>query len=147
MEPRGEAQIFGHRQVAMQTEGLRHITDLRLQGTHLVAQLEAQHAGLVRGNLEQSGDGPQEARLACAVGSDHADDLRTLERKIDPVERLALAEVLAQAAQAERRQDTHHLPSCLSATSFFGTEDARYTLPSVPGCRRAASVRTRIFTR
>src|SRR6516164_6079619 len=106
MEPRGEAQIFGHRQVAMQTEGLRHITDLRLQGTHVVAQLEAQHAGLVRGNLEQSGNGPEEARLARTIGSDYTDDLRTLEREIDPIERLALAETLAQAAQAERRQDT-----------------------------------------
>jgi hypothetical protein len=94
-----EAEVLGHRQVAVEAEALGHVADALLHRRDVAAQVVAEDARLLRLDLEQAGDGAQERRLAGAVGTDEAEDLPVVEREVDAGERRPTAEPLRQAPQ------------------------------------------------
>ena len=89
LQPPGEREVLEDRELALQREHLRHVAEPRLQRRHVAAQVDAEHARLLRLDVEEAGEAAEQRRLPGSVRADDADHLAAREIEIDPVERAA----------------------------------------------------------
>jgi len=144
VQARGEREILGDGQLAVQAERLGHVSDARLEGGDVAAEMESEHLRDVRLDVEQPRERSEERGLPRAVGADERDDLPRGDREVDAAERLVPAEAFPKAAQRDQGRDR---PLDRELAHGPASSATRETLPSVPGWKRSTSSRMRTFTR
>ena len=69
-QPCGELHIFGHGEILIQAEPLRHVADFRTEFRVLLQRVFAQYAQVAPCRAQQSGHGAQQSGFARAIGPD-----------------------------------------------------------------------------
>src|SRR5262245_22822804 len=108
-----DAQPVGHvvvdRHVRIERVVLEHHRDVAVLGLERVDDAPA-YGDLALGDCLESGDHPQQGRLAAARRSEHDDELAVADLAIDAVDDLCAVVGLAHAPQADARHRTLFLP-------------------------------------
>ena len=96
-----EAHVLRHIHVRIERIGLEHHGDVAIARGHVIDPPVAD-ADFAAGRLFQSGDGPQQGRLAAAGRSDQHDEFAVGDRQVDAREHVHRPEDLAHIAQRHR---------------------------------------------
>ena len=93
VEPRPQVQVLVDREVLVEGETLRHQAE----------RAHALHLNAAAGRLDQSGDEPEERRLARAVGTEQREELAAVDGQRQPAQRLRAAEAHRQIRGVDHR--------------------------------------------
>ena len=105
---RQEIEVLADRQVLEQRELLRHVADPTAQCFGLPGDAQAQHLDFTGRGREQATEHANGRGLARAVRPEETVDVRARHREVDVVDGDQLAELLGQAARADRRIIARH---------------------------------------
>src|SRR4029078_1040118 len=100
---RHEVEVFLNRQILVQAEALRHVTDLALDQGGLREQVESEAASLARIRCQQSAEHADRGGLAAAVGTEKTEDLPALDADRKVVDHHPAGEALTQAVYVDGR--------------------------------------------
>ena len=103
IQPRVEPEVLPHRQLAVEREGLRHVTDALPDLEVLGVDRLAEQLRLAFRSGQQAGQHLHRRRLAAAVGAEEAEDLAALDREIHLVHRHEVAEPARQVPGVDGR--------------------------------------------
>jgi hypothetical protein len=104
-------QVLGAGQVLVDARVLAGETDAAAHPLRLLEYVDAGHLRMARIGAQQGGEHPYGGGLAGAVGPEHAEHRAPAHRQIHPVERLCLAESLAESLRANHEIAHDPVPS------------------------------------
>ena len=97
-----EAEVLGDGERRVHAERLRHVAEPPPQRRRMPARIEAEHGDAAAVALEEAHEDAQQRRLARAIGTDHAEDHRPVDRDVETVERERPPKTLGHTAPLER---------------------------------------------
>src|SRR3989441_2390359 len=101
-QARGEAQVFSHRQVAVERGVLKHEPDAAPHGEALAHDVVSRDARSAAGGREESREQVNRGGLTGAVRPEQAKELPISDLEVEPIESADRAKVLAEAAGVDR---------------------------------------------
>src|SRR5213594_4077860 len=101
-QARGEAQVFAHRQVAVECGVLKYEPDAAPHGEALAHDVVSRNARSAAGGREESREQVNRGGLTGAVRPEQAEELAIPDLEVEPIESADRAKVLAEAAGVDR---------------------------------------------
>src|SRR5262249_55862648 len=137
-EPRGEAQVLGDREIAVECRLLKHDADAATHGAAVVHDVVSQNPGAAASGTQQGRKEMDCRGLARTVGTEQREEFTGMNLEIERVERAQGPEVFPETAGLDRRRAGHPPAKTREAGA------ARY-VHGAPSCApsRAASIRGR----
>ncbi len=97
-----EAEVLVDGECRVHAERLRHVADPPPQRRRVPARIEAEHGDAAAVAPRRPTRMPQQRRLARAIGANHPEDHRPVDRDVETVERDRPPETLGRHAPLER---------------------------------------------
>jgi hypothetical protein len=147
IDPAHEVEVFVDSQVIPQREALCHIAELAAHRLRLARHRMTEHRRRAARRHQQPAQHADRGRLAGAVRTEKAVDLRARHVEVDPVHRDHRAEVARQSARRNRdRHDPARLTSSVTSTGMPVGSTAASGSVSTTSARKDNRLRSRSFS-
>ena len=139
-QPRCVAHIVGGREVVIEADLVRQVTDPPFDSERLPYRIKAKHTCLPVRDLAQTEQHQDGRGLARSVGAEQPEDLALRDRERDPVDDSGLIVALGEALYFDDVICTHRRPNLATAPTSTRSAAPMMPTPMIPHCVEVATV-------